>query len=91
MMATRESEDLDRILTEIDPMNIPQEFISGACVTDFDDKTHIISCEELEDIMEDDSTLEELGIAEIGFILNVQDIKDTIIKYSDLILKGIPA
>ena len=88
-MAILESEDLDKILAEIEPDHIPAEFISSACVTDLDDEVFIITREELEEIMGSDATLEEQGIAEIGFILNISEIKDTIRHYAEIILKDI--
>ena len=88
-MATLESEDLDKILAEIEPDHIPAEFISAACVTDLDDEVFIITREELEEIMESDATLEEQGIAEIGFILNISEVKDAIRHYAEIILKDI--
>lgn len=89
-MATKEFEDtLDRILAEIEPDHIPPEFVEGACITDDDDDTYVISKEELEDIMLDEASLEEQGICEIGLILNIKEVKETIRHYSEIILKDI--
>lgn len=89
-MATPEFEDLlDKILAEIEPDHVPAEFVSAACVTDFDDETRIITREELEDIMMDEASLEDQGISEIGLILNLAEVKDTIRHFSEIILKDI--
>lgn len=89
-MATQEFEDLlDKILSEIEPEHVPAEFVSAACVTDLEDEVYIISREELEDIMLDDESLEDQGIAEIGLILNLSEVKDTIRNFSEIILKDI--
>ena len=89
-MATQEFEDLlDKILSEIEPEHVPAEFVSAACVTDLEDEVYIISREELEDIMVDDESLEDQGIAEIGLILNLSEVKDTIRNFSEIILKDI--
>lgn len=89
-MATQEFEDaLDRILAEIEPDHVPAEFVEGACITDDEDDTYVVSKEELEDIMLDDATLEEQGISEIGLILNLQEVKATIRHYAEIILKDI--
>lgn len=90
MMATQEFEDaLDRILSEIDPDHVPAEFVQGACITDSEDEVHVISREELEEIMLDEATLEDQGISEIGLILNLQEVKETIRHYAEIILKDI--
>lgn len=89
-MATQEFEDLlDKILSEIEPDHVPAEFVSAACVTDFEDEVHIISREELEEIMQDDDSLEDQGIAEIGLILDLSEVKETIRHFSEIILKDI--
>ena len=89
-MATQEFEDaLDRILAEIEPDHVPAEFVEGACITDDEDDTYVISKEELEEIMLDEASLEEQGISEIGLILNLQEVKATIRHYSEIILKDI--
>ena len=89
-MATPDFEDLlDKILSEIEPDLIPAEFVSAACVTDLEDEVYIISREELEEIMLEETTLEEQGIAEIGLILNLEEVKETILKFSEIILKDI--
>lgn len=89
-MATQEFEDaLDRILEEIDPDHIPVEFVEGACITDDEDSTYVVSKEELEEIMLDDATLEEQGISEVALIINVPVVKATIRHYAEIILKDI--
>jgi hypothetical protein len=89
-MATQDFEDLlDKILSEIEPYHVPAEFVSAACVTDFDDEVHIITREELEEIMSDDDSFEDQGIAEIGLILNLSEVKETIRHFSEIILKDI--
>lgn len=89
-MATQEFEDLlDKILSEIEPDHVPAEFVSAACVTDLEDEVYIISREELEEIMLDDDSLEEQGIAEIGLILNLAEVKETIRNFAEIILKDI--
>lgn len=89
-MAKQEFEDvLDRILAEIDPEHVPVEFVEGACVTDDEEETYIISKEELEEIMLDEASLAEQGISELGLILNLPEVKATIRHYSEIILKDI--
>lgn len=89
-MVTQESEDLlDKILSEIEPDHVPAEFVSAACVTSLDDEVYMISREELEEIMLDDDSLEEQGIAEIGLILDLAEVKETILHFSEIILKDI--
>lgn len=89
-MATQEFEDLlDKILSEIEPDTVPAEFVSAACVTDLEDEVYIISREELEEIMLDEDSLEEQGIAEIGLILNLAEVKETIRNFAEIILKDI--
>lgn len=88
-MATPEIEDLDRILAEIETDQIPAEFVSAALVTDLDGDVYQISCDELEEIMLDDASLEDQGILEIGLILNLAKVKETICHFSEIILKDI--
>jgi hypothetical protein len=89
-MATQEFEDvLDRILSEIEPDHVPAEFVQGACVTDLDDEVYVVSREELEEIMLDEDSLEDQGIREIGLILNLASVKETILHFSEIILKDI--
>lgn len=89
-MATQEFEDtLDKILAEIEPDHVPSEFVEGACITDEDDDTYVVTREELEEIMVDDASLEEQGISEISLILNLSEVKATILHYSEIILKDI--
>jgi hypothetical protein len=88
-MATPEFEDLDKILAEIEPDHIPAEFVQAACVTDLEDETYIITREELEEIMAADESLEDQGIHEIGLILNLAEVKETIMHFSEIILKDI--
>ena len=89
-MATQEFEDLlDKILSEIEPDHVPAEFVSAACITDLDDEVYIISREELEEIMADEESLEDQGIAEIGLILNFAEVKDTIRHFAEIILKEV--
>lgn len=89
-MATQEFEDLlDKILSEIEPDHVPAEFVTGACVTDLEDEVYVISREELEEIMLDDDSLEDQGIAEIGLILNLAEVKETIRNFAEIILKDI--
>jgi len=88
-MATPEFEDLDKILAEIEPDHVPAEFVSGACVTDLDGEVYMISREELEDIMADEDSLEDQGIDEIGLILNLAEVKETILHFAGIILKDI--
>jgi hypothetical protein len=88
-MATPEFEDLDKILAEIEPDHVPEEFVSGACVTDLEGETYIISREELNEIMMDDESLEDQGIDEIGLILNLAEVKETIRHFAEIILKDI--
>ena len=88
-MGTPKSEDLDRILAEIEPDHVPAEFVSAACVTDMDGEVYIISREELEEILSGELSLEDQGIDEIGLILNLPEIKETIQHYAEIILKDI--
>lgn len=89
MAQETDSEDLDRILADIEPDHVPAEFVSAACITDLDDEVYIITREELEEIWLAEETLEEQGIAEIGLILNLTEVKETIRFYSEIILKDI--
>jgi hypothetical protein len=89
-MMTQDSEDLlDTILREIEPDHVPAEFVSAACVTSLEDEVYMITNEELEKIMMDEDTLEEQGIAEIGLILNLAEVKETIHHFCEIILKDI--
>lgn len=88
-MATQRFEDLDRILSEIDTDHIPAEFVEAACITDEDDDVYVVTSEELEEIMDSPESLEEQGITEISLILNFNQVKETILHYSEIILKDI--
>lgn len=88
-MTSEESDELDRILSEIDPDHVPSEFVTAACITDADEQTYYISKEELEEIMLDEASLEEQGIVEVGLILNLIEIKETIKHLSEIILKDV--
>lgn len=88
-MTSEESDELDRILSEIDPDHVPSEFVTAACITDCDEQTYYISREELEEIMLDEASLEEQGIVEVGLILNLIEIKETIKHLTEIILKDV--
>lgn len=88
MMVTTDHEDLDRILRELEPDHIPAEFVSGARVTDTSGDVYVISRDELDDIMDCDESLDEQGIAEIRLILDFEEVKVTIRKYSAIILSS---
>lgn len=88
-MTSEENDDLDRIISSIDPDHVPSEFVTAACITDRDEQTYYITREELEDIMLDEASLEEQGIVEVGLILNLSEIKETISHISEIILKDI--
>jgi uncharacterized protein (UPF0216 family) len=90
MMATKEIEDLDKILSEIEPAYIPDEFVTAARVTETDGGSYIITKTELDELMDSDDSLEELGIYQIRFIVNLEMIRSAINEYSGIILKSIP-
>lgn len=89
-MATKEVEDLDRILSEIEPAYIPDEFVTAARVTETDGTSYIITKSELDDIMEDEGSLEDQGISEVRFIVNLEMIRSSIQEYTGIILNSIP-
>lgn len=88
-MTTPEYENLEKILREIEPDHVPSEFISAARITDNKNRTYFVTRDEIEEIMLDDASLEDQGITSIQFILDLNEIKDTIIEYSEFILKDI--
>lgn len=88
-MAHNNSEDLDRILDEMDVNHVPAEFVKSARIVYAEGETVTITPEKLEDIMNDDNSLEELGISNIGLVLDLEVMKSTIRKYSEIILRDI--
>lgn len=88
-MKVKNQEDLDRILDEMDVDHIPAEFVKSARIVYTQGKTQNISAEELEDIINHETSLEDLGIKDIGLVLDLEIIKTTIRKYSEEILHDI--
>lgn len=88
-MVTMDHDDLDRILDDLEPDHIPVEFVAGAKVTDSDGDTYTVSTEELEDIMMDEESLDDQGIALIQLILDLEQVKASIMLYSRIILSSV--
>lgn len=88
-MEPYELDELDKILSQIDPEFFPSEFVKGACYTDTDGEIHFISADEYEDILDCEDSLEEQGIDDIDLIVNIELIKEAITHYAELILKNI--
>ena len=82
-------EDLDRILRELEPDHIPAEYVTGARLTDFEGKSRQITTDELDEIMADDESLDDMGIAEIRLILDLESVKQTVMRYSTTILSSL--
>ena len=88
-MTSKNAEDLDRILDEMDVDHVPAEFVKSARIVYFQGESVLISPQELENIMNHETSLEELGIRDIGLVLDLDTIKSTIREYSEIILQGI--
>ena len=82
-------DDLDRILGELEPEHIPTEFVAGAKVTNSEGATYTISTQELEDIMLDEESLTDQGIALIRLILDLDQVKESIILNSEKMLSSV--
>jgi hypothetical protein len=88
-MKVNDKADLDRILDELDVDHIPAEFVKSARIVYAEGNTQHVSANELENIMNHDASLEEMGIRDIGLVLDLETIKTTIREYSDAILHEI--
>ena len=82
-------EDLDRILDNLEPDHIPSEFVRAARVTDLEGESQIITVAELEEIMMGDDSLEDMGIVDVRLILDLEEIKRTVRKYSEMVLVSV--
>lgn len=81
---------LDEMLSQVEPDHIPSEYVEGARVTTSKGFSRIIDTDELEELMQDELTLEAMDIVEVRLILNMGDIKRAIQSYADEILSSIP-
>ena len=88
-MKVKDRGDLDRILDELDVDHIPAEFVKSARIVYTQGGTQNVSADELETIMNHETSLEEMGIKDIGLVLDLENIKTTIREYSDAILHEI--
>jgi hypothetical protein len=89
LMKVKDKADLDRILDELDVDHIPAEFVKSARIVYTEGGTQHVSANELENIMNHEASLEEMGIKDIGLVLDLDTIKTTIREYSDAILQEI--
>lgn len=90
-MDKQTSDDLDRILEDLDLQHIPEEFVTAARVTDLDGDVRIVGGEELEEIMLSPETFREQGIRDMRLMLNLELIKESIYEHSERILSSVPA
>ncbi len=88
-MKVKNQQDLDRILDEMEVDHIPAEFVQSAKIVYMQGRIQHVSAEELETIMNHETSLEEMGIRDIGLVLDLEIIKTTIRKYSEIILQDI--
>lgn len=87
MSRNRRRDEIEEFLEDIDPRFIPQEFVSAIAITDRYGNTHEITPEELSELWEEGSP-EEQGYSNIQLLVNLDLVKDTIIQYTDQILKA---
>jgi hypothetical protein len=88
-MKIKRQENLDRIFDEMDVDHIPAEFVKSAKIVYAQGGIQQVTAEELEDIMNHENSFQEMGIKDIGLILDVEIIRATIKEYSEAILAGI--
>jgi hypothetical protein len=89
-MSLRDEEDLDRILHATDVDHIPAEFVRAARIVDFEGESKTITPDELEEIMNSQIGLAEMGISDIRLVLDLEIVKNTIRGHSENILIFIP-
>lgn len=88
-MVSTDHEGLDQIINDLTPEHIPAELVAGARITSDDGAIYNVSTEELSDIVSDSDSLEEQGIAHIRLIVDLVQVREVIIHYSDKMLRSI--
>jgi hypothetical protein len=88
-MDEQSSEDIDRLLVELDPQHIPEEFVTAARVTYEDEEVKVLTPDELEEIMFSGESLRDQGILDVRLMLDLNLIKETIWELSEIILSSV--
>lgn len=90
-MDQQTSDDLDRILEDLDLQHIPEEFVTAGRITDYDGEVRVVSPEELEEIMGSPESFREQGIKDLRLLLNLEAIKMAVHETAERILSSVPA
>jgi hypothetical protein len=83
---TTKPDVLDEIISQIDPEEVPLEFIVMAKITTFDGEEKIITGSELEVMMENP---DQHNVLEARVILDIRKIRQTIQKETAKIFKAV--
>jgi hypothetical protein len=81
------SEFIDKLLTDMEIIVVPSEFISAACITYFNGKERYVSVDEITNIMQR-GPVEEQGIYSVKAVINLDLVKETIEETAENILKN---
>lgn len=87
-MNRKRLEAIDRYLNEADAHVIPEEFVTAACVTNYDGEEYFITLDEVNEIMSN-GPLDEQGIESIRAIINMEKVRRTVVKLSDSVMQSL--